>query len=391
MRNKVLIMDDDQFMRDFLSAILLEEHYDLRVVDHLDEGMKLLKEWKPNLVISDLYMSDHTGWELLDWMNTEQEMHSIPVVILSGSDKSQDRISSLNKGASDFVMKPFHPEELKLRVSRLLKDDDDPSTWRNKNLKRLSSKKIPWYKRVFDVLFSSASLLLLSPVLLGVAIGIKIESRGDVFYVSKRVGQGYRVFDFFKFRSMYADADQRIAEMKDHNMYAKGEEHEIKQEESKKVCPLCLRSDLSACVSLVYADDGHKVCEYHLKESSKEQAFLKFHNDPRITKMGRFIRSTSLDELPQLINVLKGDMSIVGNRPLPLYEAEKLTEDEAIARFKAPAGITGLWQVTKRGKKDMSEEERKSLDKEYAVKGNFLQDVKIILKTFPALFQKENV
>ena len=104
-----------------------------------------------------------------------------------------------------------------------------------------------------------------------------------------------------------------------------------------------------------------------------------------------FIRKTSIDELPQLFNVLRGDMSIVGNRPLPLYEAEKLTTDEFAERFNAPAGITGLWQVTKRGQANMSELERINLDIDYARKLSLSGDIKILLKTLPAMYQKENV
>ncbi|MEO7531733.1 MAG: sugar transferase, partial [Sediminibacterium sp.] len=120
-------------------------------------------------------------------------------------------------------------------------------------------------------------------------------------------------------------------------------------------------------------------------------AFLKFKDDPRITRAGKFIRNTSIDELPQLWNVIIGDMSIVGNRPLPLYEAEKLTTDKYAPRFMAPAGITGLWQVEKRGKGEMSEDERLILDNIYAANFNLWYDLKLILKTIPALFQKENV
>jgi lipopolysaccharide/colanic/teichoic acid biosynthesis glycosyltransferase len=112
--------------------------------------------------------------------------------------------------------------------------------------------------------------------------------------------------------------------------------------------------------------------------------------------LGSFLRKSKLDELPQLINVLKGDMSIVGNRPLPLYEAELLTTDSWTDRFNGPAGITGLWQVEARGKSSrMSPEERKMLDNKYVEIANssfaFWKDIWIILRTIPAVFQKENV
>lgn len=120
-------------------------------------------------------------------------------------------------------------------------------------------------------------------------------------------------------------------------------------------------------------------------------AFIKIKNDPRITRVGRFIRMTSLDELPQLINVLKGEMSIVGNRPLPIYEAVQLTYDGAARRFDAPAGITGLWQVTKRGKDEMSEQERIALDVKYAENRSFWGDISILFRTLPAMRQHEVV
>jgi len=106
--------------------------------------------------------------------------------------------------------------------------------------------------------------------------------------------------------------------------------------------------------------------------------------------VGILLRKTSLDELPQLVNVLIGDMSLVGNRPLPLYEAATLTTDEWAKRFLAPAGMTGLWQIKKRGKKEMSVEERLSLDINYAEKYSFLYDMWIMANTPTALFQKTN-
>jgi lipopolysaccharide/colanic/teichoic acid biosynthesis glycosyltransferase len=145
---------------------------------------------------------------------------------------------------------------------------------------------------------------------------------------------------------------------------------------------------------MLVSDDSMVSEDSYLKHRNFEQenSFVKLANDPRITRVGRVIRKYSIDELPQLVNILKGDMSVVGNRPLPVYEAEKLTSDGYIDRFLAPAGLTGLWQVEKRGDSGkMSSEERKQLDIRYAHEFSFLFDIKIILRTVTAFIQKENV
>lgn len=247
--------------------------------------------------------------------------------------------------------------------------------------------KIPVAKRVFDIVMAGTALFLLSPIFLVVAALIKLESRGPVFYASKRIGTGYRVFDFYKFRSMDVNADKKIKEMKSLNQYSKKQE----QDNDLKYTPDYSYQPGKAELF----NDGGKIDEsaFITKQvEEKEISFVKVKDDPRITKVGRFIRNTSIDELPQLINVLKGDMSIVGNRPIPLYEAELLTTDNWIERFIAPAGLTGLWQVEKRGKAtEMSPEERKMLDNEYARTYTFWKDIKIIIRTFRAVFQSETV
>jgi lipopolysaccharide/colanic/teichoic acid biosynthesis glycosyltransferase len=202
-------------------------------------------------------------------------------------------------------------------------------------------------KRSFDIVVSATALLLLSPLFLLIALAIRIESKGNIFYVSKRAGRGYKIFDFYKFRTMFAGADLRIQEFSHLNQYAAG------------IDP-------------------------------KSPAFFKINNDPRVTKVGAFLRNSSLDELPQLLNVLLGDMSLVGNRPLPLYEAATLTTDQCAQRFLAPAGITGLWQIKKRGREDMSVEERINLDIDYANKYNFIYDLWIMANTPSALIQKSS-
>jgi rfaE bifunctional protein kinase chain/domain len=169
-----------------------------------------------------------------------------------------------------------------------------------------------------------------------------------------------------------------------------------------KPCPLCATLTNGKTCSPIMHIGNHKICDYWYNMQKKEisktkSAFIKISDDPRITKVGKFIRNTSIDELPQLINVIKGDMSIVGNRPLPVYEAELITRGAMSKRFLAPAGITGLWQVELRGKGGvMSEEERMRLDNEYSdhfIGDNysFWYDLKLILRTVPALFQKDTV
>ncbi|HZY82684.1 MAG TPA: sugar transferase [Cyclobacteriaceae bacterium] len=205
--------------------------------------------------------------------------------------------------------------------------------------------KISLAKRMFDIIVSSIALILAAPVMAMIAIAIRLESNGPVFYISKRAGSGYKIFNFLKFRSMRVGADAELAKLAHLNQYA--------------------------------ADPAHA-----------GSVFFKIQDDPRITKLGKFLRNTSLDELPQLINVLKGDMSIVGNRPLPLYEAQQLTKEQSAMRFMTAAGITGLWQVTKRGKKELSEAERIELDVQYAMHNSFQNDMKLIVKTLPALTQQ---
>jgi lipopolysaccharide/colanic/teichoic acid biosynthesis glycosyltransferase len=268
---------------------------------------------------------------------------AIPIIAIAGKNELVDKRKALQMGIDDCYQKPvecYNIMERLVFLSRHKKQLNDASSDQNEQLKIQIS---PW-KRIVDVLLASVIILVLSPVFLLTALLIALESRGPIIYRSKRSGTGYQVFDFFKFRSMYADADKRLAEMQALNQYK---------------------------------DEGAQ--------------FVKFKNDPRITRVGKIIRKTSIDELPQLFNVLKGDMSLVGNRPLPLYEANQLTKEDWAYRFIAPAGMTGLWQVTKRGGNDMSAEERINLDVTYAQNHSFWFDMKLLLKTPFAVIQKENV
>ena len=277
----------------------------------------------------------------------------------------------------------------------MLFDDQQPKY-------RMLRFKIPLWKRVFDVFFALIVLILTSPIFILTAIAIRLESKGPIIFKSKRVGANYTIFNFLKFRSMYQDAEARLKEVAKEagNQYA---EMNKKAEKPSMVslnmgANMMIGDDTDMMIAddeVMLVGDDFVISETDYSKEKKEEienAFVKIENDPRVTKVGKFIRKFSIDELPQLFNILKGDMSVVGNRPLPLYEAEKLTIDTSIDRFMAPAGLTGLWQVEERGKGGMmSAEERKQLDIKYGQTYNFWLDMKILFRTFFAFVQKENV
>lgn len=188
-------------------------------------------------------------------------------------------------------------------------------------------------KRAFDIVFSALVLLIVFPVMLLVALAIKIEDRGPVFYVSTRIGLHGKPFRIWKFRSMHTDADQRLQQ---------------------------------------------------LREKVGAEGLFKMENDPRITRVGRFIRRTSLDELPQFFNSLLGTMSVVGPRPHLKHEVDEFCPDMRM-RMEVRPGITGLWQVS--GRSDLTSEQAEKLDLYYVDNWSLSMDVRTIARTFEAVTQ----
>lgn len=314
------------------------------------------------------------------------------VLITSDEMTGQQRREYLRAGVNSALQGDVSREDL-LRTLQFMSD----YTFTHKTVTGDSSEvhlfRMPLWKRAFDIAASLSAIILLSPLLLAVAAAIKLDSPGPVVYKSKRVGSNYRIFDFLKFRSMRTDADKRLKEYRDLNQYAS----ETAPDDSAKMSfddEEIGKLLADGANGMLYADDFAIPEEAHQQqvETEQENAFVKIENDPRITRLGRILRKYSIDELPQLFNILRGDMSVVGNRPLPLYEAERLTSDEYIERFMCPSGLTGLWQVEKRGQAGkLSPEQRKQLDIEYARRMSPWFDLKIILRTFTAFIQKENV
>ena len=375
MKATVLLIDDNEMILSLVENCL-SDYYSIRpFISASDALVAIDGGLHPDLIVTDLNMPDLNGLTFLKQLKENANTSGIPVMILSGSEKSETRIECLEAGADDFLLKPFHPEELRVRIQKCLiryvapvKPVPIPA------VAKTSPVKQSWTKRLVDVLVSGSALLILSPLLVLVAVLIRLDSKGPVLYLSKRVGAGYRVFDLYKFRTMKVNADKELMNLQHLNAYEPGIED---------FTPLSDSEAATLIGEVGWVDEG--------RQSAQSSAFLKLKNDPRITGLGRFLRNTSIDELPQLLNILKGDMSLVGNRPLPLYEAEKLTTDQSVARFLAPAGLTGLWQVTKRGKSDLSEEERIKLDNMYALQQSLWIDLKLMAKTVPALFQTETM
>ncbi len=215
----------------------------------------------------------------------------------------------------------------------------------------LSILVYPFAKRAFDVLVAAILLLVLAPLLALIAIAIKLETPGPVFHIQRRIGVNGRVFRFYKFRSMTSDHDHTQEHRRFAEAYINGQASSASQ-------------------------DGNGRALY--KPSS---------NGRTITKVGRLLRRTSMDELPQLFNIFKGDMSLVGPRPSMDYEAA-LYSDRHRQRLAVQPGLTGWAQV--HGRSGLSFEEIVSLDLEYIKQRSILMDLRILLVTVPVVLSAEN-
>jgi lipopolysaccharide/colanic/teichoic acid biosynthesis glycosyltransferase len=378
-------------INDFEACYLFSERYgEAMHIQYYSTKEEIVKALESNMPV-DVVVADekNEGWELLQQLRRRQAYEHLPYIMLVNK-LTRESIKKAKALRADDIYSLYGEEgDLLTRLQYLSKRQYFKAQQASRKVGSFRFET-PWWKRTMDVVVTSVALVCLSPILLLVVLLIRLDSRGPILYRSKRVGSGYTIFNLYKFRTMRTDADKLIAQMASLSMYNKGP----KGDAAQSWADLCIDcTALGKCQQLLFSDNK-EVCE-RLYKQQKDQAaaFMKFQNDPRITRVGKFLRNTSLDELPQLINILKGDMSLVGNRPLPLYEAEKLTTDDKILRFAGPGGLTGLWQVTKRGKgaADMSEEERIELDITYVKKFSFMMDMAIIFKTIPALFQSEDV
>lgn len=368
----ILVVDDDPETCQLLSVLLKDGGVQVEIAFDGFQGLEKVKTHDPALVVLDVMMPGMDGWE------TYQQVKSIsdvPVLFLSAKCDLDSVAHGLDLGADDYVCKPFSVVDLKSRVSHLMKlplvggqvlspgKYADPVT-RPSLVKYVEPATRPsidfrppsplyhFFKRVLDIGISAIALLLLAPLLLLCGLLIKLESSGPVIYKQKRVGlragndEGsgepqLAEFEFLKLRTMRNDAVSDV-----HRDY----------------------------VQAFIQKDEERMQSIQGKESTTR----KLVDDQRVTRIGKFLRRSSLDELPQLLNVIKGDMSLVGPRPALSYETE-VYEIWHRKRLTVKPGVTGLWQVTSRSSAEFDEMVR--MDIWYIQHRSLLLDLKIMLKT----------
>jgi lipopolysaccharide/colanic/teichoic acid biosynthesis glycosyltransferase len=294
--------------------------------------------------------TDVTGWykdhSVVGVMFTDigvEEKASILGTMMSRVSETLRNNLSLDKFQQISISMHIFPEEWDQESTR-----GNPALYPDFAYRHEGQRAARFVKRGMDIVGSAAALLLLSPVFLTVALLVKLSSKGPILYRQDRLGQFGKSFTFLKFRSMYANNDRRIH-----------------QEFMRRV----IKGD----------HDG--------KAESGSKAVYKMTNDPRITKIGWLLRRTSLDELPQFINVLKGDMSLVGPRPPIAYECKEYDIWHRRRVLESKPGITGLWQV--RGRSRVRFDDMVRLDLQYVRTWSVWLDLQILAQTPRALFSDD--
>jgi len=345
MTRRILVVDDEYGVCDILDHSLSRAGYLVKTAVDGEEALKIIPEWQPDLVILDVMMPKIDGFEVLRRLRKFDRLMNVPVVMLTARSSLADKESGFGTGADDYIVKPFVPKEVIMRVEAIFRRGDMSVEAAQIVPQSISSLPIVIHrypsgvfqksymisKRLFDIVMCLLMLPFAALVCLVVALIVRIDSPGPILFVQERTGMNGHRFKMYKFRTMYQNAE------------------ELKQK------------------------------YLHLNELTWPD--FKITNDPRITKVGKFLRRTSLDELPQLINILIGDMSFVGPRPTSFSsDTYNLWHTE---RLEVRPGLTGLWQIS--GRADVDFDDRVELDIEYIERQSWKLDLMILIETFTAV------
>jgi lipopolysaccharide/colanic/teichoic acid biosynthesis glycosyltransferase/ActR/RegA family two-component response regulator len=348
MAEKILIIDDDKTLTQMVKIILSTQKYETVAVHDVESALDLLLDWRPDLILLDIMMPKRDGFEALGFIRQNENTSTTPIIMLTAKPDIEAKTIAFQTGADDYIVKPFNKEELLLRVGahlrryRISSEQDRfvpvqairvPIVL-NQSRSGMFLKGYRISKRLFDIFVALFALPFAIPMMILIAILIRIESPGPIVFPQDRTGMNGKRFKMYKFRTMVQNAE------------------ELKQK------------------------------YMHLNELTWPD--FKITDDPRVTRIGRFLRKSSLDELPQLINILRGDMSFVGPRPTSFSaDTYDLWHTE---RLEVRPGLTGLWQI--KGRADIDFDDRVELDIEYIERQSWTLDLTILLQTFSAVLSR---
>jgi len=346
MGERILIVDDDEAMTGVLQFVLSSDNYEIETCNDPVQALQIARDWQPTLVLLDLMMPQLNGYELCRRIRQTDGIANVPIILLTAMSSIDEKLAGFEAGADDYITKPFNNAELKMRIAARVRRVHGQATNEEhyfpgrtvsvplalvRSRSQQFNRSYRVFKRLFDIAACLMTVPLVVPILLIIALFVRLDSPGPVLFIQQRTGMDGKRFNMYKFRTMVKNAEE---------------------------------------LKLQYA---------HLNELTLPD--FKITYDPRMTRVGKFLRRTSLDELPQLWNVLIGQMSLVGPRPTSFNaDTYQLWQTE---RLEVLPGLTGLWQVV--GRSEIDFVERVELDIEYIERQSFRLDMEILLQTVRAV------
>jgi lipopolysaccharide/colanic/teichoic acid biosynthesis glycosyltransferase len=322
MQDKLILFVDSNF---YSKLELWENLGDEFTIHTLTNGMEaykwLLEGNKPDIIISEFYLPGYSGLNLLSGIRNNPSLKEIPFIFICDHNFEANILKARELGANDIYLRPLNYSRLRLRINTLIRLKDQ----KIKTISKESMAKID-FKSVVESSLAFLMIVLLSPFFLIIAAIIKLDSPGPVFQVSSKIGKGYKRMKEYKFRS---------------SKWNKKPEFLVDHSNSRPTlvveCPECLKSG-RYCSPMLYLD-GMSICESHYKRLKGNSFFREISSESELTTFGRILKKTKIDSLPNLINVMKGNISLIGEEALLPEVAEKYTNDKDSRKLLVEVGL----------------------------------------------------